>query len=170
MRPAPAALAVAVLLMAAGCAGEPLAPLPVQATGPSTAAPSPLPSVASARPPATTAAATTAPATSATGRPAGPATPSAEPSAGTASLGAVRYDIDLQQTVLDLVRSMCFRVGGMLRLRGIGPGLVTATPADLVAQSYEAGVVDLRFLRPGTVTVRIPQEDRTHTIEVVVIE
>jgi hypothetical protein len=47
---------------------------------------------------------------------------------------------------------------------------VTATPADLVAQSYEAGVVDLRFLRPGTVTVRIPQEDRTHTIEVVVIE
>ena len=99
-----------------------------------------------------------------------PATPPAGPSADTACLGAVRYEIDLQQTELDLITSLCFRVGGVLRLRSIGPGLVTATPADLVAQSYEAGVVDLRFLRPGTVTVGIPQEDRTHTIEVVVIE
>ena len=170
MRPAPAALAAAVLLMVSGCAGEPLAPLPVQATRPSTAAPGPLPSVASARPPATTAATTAAPATRATGRPVRPATPPAGPSADTACLGAVRYEIDLQKTELDLITSLCFRVGGVLRLRGIGPGLVTATPADLVAQSYEAGVVDLRFLRPGTVTVGIPQEDRTHTIEVVVIE
>jgi hypothetical protein len=168
MRPAPATLAVAVLLMVPGCAGEPLAPLPVQVTGPSTATPTP--SSTSGRPPLTTTAVTTAPATRATGRPTRPAPPPAEPSADTACLGAVRYEIDLQETVLDLITSLCFRVGGVLRLRGIGPGLVTATPADLVAQSYEAGVVDLRFLRPGTVTVGIPQEDRTHTIEVVVIE
>jgi hypothetical protein len=169
MRTAPASLAAAVLLaVASGCAGEPLAPLPVQTTGPPAAAPGP--SAAAARSPGTTTAAGTAPATRATGRPARPVTPAAVPSDETACRGAVRYEIDLQQTVLDLITSLCFRAGGVLRLRGIGPGLVTATPADLVAQSYEAGVVDLRFLRPGTVTVRIPQEDRDHTIEVVVIE
>ena len=39
----------------------------------------------------------------------------------------------------------------------------------MAKQSYEAGVVDLRFVRPGTATVTIPQEDQTHTITVVVI-
>jgi hypothetical protein len=86
-----------------------------------------------------------------------------------ACLGAVRYDLDLQNTVLDLIRSMCFHTGGVLRLQGIGPGLVTATPTALVSQSYEAGVVDLRFVNAGTVTVRIPQDERTYTITVVVI-
>jgi hypothetical protein len=84
-------------------------------------------------------------------------------------LGAVRYDLDLRNTVLDLVKSMCFHTGGVLRLQGIGPGLVTATPETLRAYSYEAGVVDLRFLRSGTVTVTIPQDGQTHTITVVVI-
>jgi hypothetical protein len=84
-------------------------------------------------------------------------------------LGAVRYDLDLRNTVLDLVKSLCFHSGGVLRLQGIGPGLVTATPESLRAYSYEAGVVDLRFLRPGTVTVTIPQDEKTYTIHVVVI-
>jgi hypothetical protein len=83
--------------------------------------------------------------------------------------GAVRHDLDLRNTVLDLVTSMCFHTGGVLRLQGIGPGLVNATPGSLVSQSYEAGVVDLRFVRPGTVTVTIPQDEQTHTITVVVV-
>ncbi|MEU4563519.1 hypothetical protein AB0F72_34510 [Actinoplanes sp. NPDC023936] len=83
--------------------------------------------------------------------------------------GAVRYDLDLRNTVLDLITSMCFHTGGVLRLQGIGPGLVTATPRSLVSQSYEAAVVDLRFVRPGTVTVSIPQDSQTHTITVVVV-
>jgi len=83
--------------------------------------------------------------------------------------GAVRHDLDLHNTVLDLVTSMCFHTGGVLRLQGIGPGLVTAAPASLVSRSYEAGVVDLRFVRPGTVTVGIPQDGQTYTITVVVV-
>ena len=39
---------------------------------------------------------------------------------------------------------------------------------DLVSQHYEAGVVDIRFVRPGTVAVTIPKEGREHTITVVV--
>jgi hypothetical protein len=83
--------------------------------------------------------------------------------------GAVRHDLDLRNTVLDLVKSMCFHIGGVLRLQGIGPGLVTATPESLVSQNYEGGVVDIRFLRPGTVTVTIPQDEQTYTITVVVV-
>jgi hypothetical protein len=82
--------------------------------------------------------------------------------------GAVRHDLDLQNTELALIKSMCFHTGGTLRLHSIGPGLVTATPGSLVSSSYEAAVVDLRFLRPGTVTVTIPQDSQTYTIEVVV--
>ena len=51
---------------------------------------------------------------------------------------------------------------------GIGPGLVTAEPESLVSRYYEAGVEDIRFVRPGTVTVTIPQDTETHTITVVV--
>lgn len=86
-----------------------------------------------------------------------------------ACYGAVRHDLDLHNTVLDLVKSMCFHTGGILRLQGIGPGLVTATPGSLVSHSYEGGVVDLRFVRPGTVTVTIPQDEQTYTITVVVV-
>ncbi|WCN83650.1 hypothetical protein [Micromonospora sp. LH3U1] len=56
----------------------------------------------------------------------------------------------------------------MLRIQGIGPGLVTVDRPELVSQQYEAGVVDIRFVRPGTVDVTIPQQDREHTITVVV--
>lgn len=84
--------------------------------------------------------------------------------------GAVRHDLDLRNTVLDLVKSMCFHTGGVLRLQGIGPGLVTATPESLVSENYEAGVVDLRFVRPGTVTASIPQDEQTYTITVVVVD
>jgi hypothetical protein len=82
---------------------------------------------------------------------------------------AGRYNLDLQNTELALIKSMCFRTGGILRMKNIGPGLVTATPERLVSQSYEAAVVDLRFVRPGTVTVTIPLDEQTYTITVVVV-
>ncbi|MEU4222501.1 hypothetical protein [Actinoplanes sp. NPDC026623] len=81
----------------------------------------------------------------------------------------MRYSLDLQSTEIELIRSMCFHIGGTLRLQGIGPGLVTATPERLVSQSYEAGVVDVRFVRAGTVTVTVPQEEQTYEIMVVVV-
>ena len=83
-------------------------------------------------------------------------------------MGAIRYDLDLQNTELALLTSMCFATGAVLRVQGIGPGELTAEPADLVSQQYEGGVVDIRFVRPGTVTVTIPQNGQTYTITVVV--
>jgi hypothetical protein len=38
----------------------------------------------------------------------------------------------------------------------------------VVSESYEAGIVTLRFIRAGTATITVPQEDQTHTITVVV--
>jgi hypothetical protein len=64
---------------------------------------------------------------------------------------------------------MCFTAGGILRLQGIGPGLVTVDPESLASSSYEAGVVEIVFVRPGTVEVTIPHDDRVDTITVVVI-
>jgi hypothetical protein len=82
----------------------------------------------------------------------------------------VRYDIDVPETELELVPSLCFHTGGVLRLQNIGPGLVTVDPEALVSRSYEAGVHDIRFVRAGTVTVTIPKDDRVHEITVVVVE
>jgi hypothetical protein len=46
---------------------------------------------------------------------------------------------------------------------------VKSEPESLVSQSYEGGVVDIRFVRAGTVTVTIPMEQQTYTITVVVV-
>jgi hypothetical protein len=168
-----AAVTTLALLAAAplaACGGDPVAPLPAEAAQPAASATAD-PSL------------TVQPGASATQRstpPRGTAPPAVRPAKPTSTrptstktpstcLGAVRYDLDLQNTVLDLVRSMCFHTGGVLRLKGIGPGLVTSQPSSVVSQSYEAGVVDLRFIRPGTATVTIPQNEQTHTITVVVV-
>lgn len=80
----------------------------------------------------------------------------------------MRYDLPLAETELELLRSLCFATGAVLRIQGIGPGLVTVDRPELVSQHYEAAVVDIRFVRPGTVDVTIPQQDREHIITVVV--
>ncbi|MFG1887790.1 hypothetical protein ACGFIR_07960 [Micromonospora sp. NPDC049051] len=176
-------LAVAVVAVAvAGCGGgdEPVSPLPVQ---PPAASASRSPGPPSGTPPSAppsgpgtpgTAAVVpparrpppAAPSTSTAGR-----TPTATPSSsgppGTC-FGAVRHDVVLAETELALLPSLCFATGGVLRIIGIGPGEVTVDREDLVARSYEAGVVDIRFVRPGTVAVLIPQGGTTHTITVVV--
>jgi hypothetical protein len=169
------ALALTVLAPLAACGDPSVAPRPVQAaeSEPTAASESPAtspgagtsgPGVARQPAPQPVRTRTVKPA------PPRPTTPKPATTEPTGSCyGAVRYDLDLRNTVLDLVKSMCFHTGGVLRLQGIGPGLVTATPASLVSQSYEGGVVDLRFVRPGTVTVTIPQDEQTYTIEVVVV-
>jgi hypothetical protein len=161
----------------AACAGTSVSPRPAQAAGTDTSA-VPTPARSTATPGASSRAEN--PDAGAVRQPAGarpaktrtvkPATakPTTSKPAGTC-YGAVRHDLDLRNTVLDLVKSMCFHTGGVLRLQGIGPGLVTATPGSLVSSSYEAGVVDLRFTRPGTVTLTIPQDEQTYTITVVVV-
>lgn len=98
-------------------------------------------------------------------------TPTVEPTpAGSATptcRGAVRHEVDLSNNER-LDTWMCFQTGGVLRLRGIGPGLVTADPRDLVDMNYEAAVQDIAFVRPGTVTLTITRDERVDTITVVV--
>jgi hypothetical protein len=170
------ALALIAAIPLAACGAPAVSPRPAQAAGNETsAAPSRTPSKASSAP-----ARAGTPEPGAVRKPAGqrptrtrtvkpaPTTPTAEPT-GTC-FGAVRHDLDLHNTELALIKSMCFHTGGVLRLQGIGPGLVTATPGRLVSSNYEAAVVDLRFVRPGTVTVTIPQDEQTYTITVVVVD
>ncbi|MEU7997301.1 hypothetical protein AB0B83_18460 [Micromonospora sp. NPDC049060] len=182
-----AVVAVTVAVPLAGCGGgdAPVSPLPVQAPasrspGPASPSPSALPPSASppspstpGRPPGTSAVVPpsrrpppAAPPTAAAGR-----TPTATRSPGElpgTCFGAVRHDLVLAETELALVRSLCFATGGVLRIIGIGPGEVGVDREDLVSHSYEAGVVDIRFVRPGTVDVLIPQGGTTHTVTVVV--
>jgi hypothetical protein len=183
-RPEVGALALAAVL--SGCAGHQLTPLPVPVRAAETTV---QPSSAAASPTASPAASPApSPTTSRSSRPPAGVTPDApaitipprstsrtpEPKPTTAAPPsscdeAVLVDLDLQNTELALVPSMCFHIGGVLRLHSIGPGLVEATPEALRDYRYEAAVVTLRFLRPGTVTVTIPQDTQTYTIEVVVI-
>ncbi|MCP3781903.1 hypothetical protein NLX85_00770 [Micromonospora sp. A3M-1-15] len=170
-RTALAVLAVlAVLVGASACADRSVSPLPVRPPTPAAstvgAAPSPTSASPTPEPPtATSPSRSPAPPRSRTARP----TPSTSPALPSACLGAVRYDLVLAETELALVPSLCFATGGVLRIRGIGPGLVTVDRADLVSRDYEAGVVDIRFVRTGTVVVTIPQAGRTYPITVVVV-
>ncbi|MEW2375233.1 hypothetical protein AB0883_03885 [Micromonospora sp. NPDC047812] len=182
-----AVVAMIVAVPVAGCGGgdAPVSPLPVQAPaarspGPASPSPSALPSSAlppspstPGRPPSPPAVVPparrpppAAPPTTAAGRtPGATRSPSGPP--GTC-FGAVRHDVVLAETELALLPSLCFATGGVLRIIGIGPGEVTVDREDLVSRSYEGGVVDIRFVRPGTVDVLIPQGGTTHTVTVVV--
>ncbi|WKU05199.1 hypothetical protein [Micromonospora sp. HUAS LYJ1] len=163
--------ATLVLVPVTGCAA-PVAPLPVRppTASPATPAattvaptpPGPVPGSVGATP------SRPAPPPSTPERTPGTRPPSASPRPS-ACLGPVRYDLVLADTELALVRSLCLSVGGVLRLQGIGPGEVTVDREDLVDQNYEAAVVDLRFLRPGTVGVTIPYDGRTYLVTVVVV-
>ncbi|WP_433120008.1 hypothetical protein [Micromonospora sp. CA-246542] len=161
---------LAATVAVAACGADAVSPLPVQPPGPTRSTPTPpatsatpAPSASPSRPPPTS------------GRPPAPPTPRGTPrttppptAATPACRGAVRYDLPLAETEIELLRSLCFATGAVLRIQGIGPGLVTVDRPDLVSQQYEAGVVDVRFVRPGTVAVTIPKEGREHTITVVV--
>ncbi|MFI5927989.1 hypothetical protein ACIA3K_18615 [Micromonospora sp. NPDC051543] len=164
------AVVLAVAVGVAACGADAVAPLPVQPPGPTPATPTPsatsaIPSPAGSpsRPPPTRGRPPAPPSTRGTPRTTPPPT-----AATPACRGAVRYDLPLAETELELLRSLCFATGAVLRIQGIGPGLVSVDRPELVSQQYEAGVVDIRFVRPGTVDVTIPEEGREHTITVVV--
>ena len=164
------ALALIVLASAAACGSDLVSPLPVQTAGQPSA--STASQTSSATPAASTPPANAPPTKGQNPGPKPTRTKTTRPPTSappTSCFGAIRHDLDLQNTELALIKSMCFKAGGVLRLQGIGPGLVTVEPASLVAQNYEGGVVDIRFLRPGTVTVTIPQDEQVYTITVVVI-
>lgn len=155
---------------AAACGSEALSPLPIETpTQSAPATPTQLPPATPSQP-AVAAPSVWRPPVTIPSPSTKPATPQLTPTQTQSSTcwGAIRYDLDLLNTELALVRPMCFKTGGVLRLQGIGPGLVTAEPAALVVQSYEAAVVDIAFIRPGTVTVTIPQDEQIYTITVVV--
>ncbi|WP_246002440.1 hypothetical protein [Allorhizocola rhizosphaerae] len=79
------------------------------------------------------------------------------------------YDLHLQTTELSFIKSMCFAVGGILRIRSLGPGQLKVEPQGLTSVDYEAAVYDVRFVRPGTVAITIPQDQQEdHVITVVI--
>lgn len=170
---------LAASLAAAGCTVEPaVSPLPTEAA--SAAAPA----VSSATPPRSASAgptsagpASASPTVSPRGaeRPAGPArttrprVPEPTTAASSSSCqGAVVHTIDLATDELALVPAMCVGPGAVLRIENVGPGEVTTDSPDLVDQNYEAGIVEIRFLRAGTVVVTIPQAGEAYDIAVVV--
>ncbi|AXO37599.1 hypothetical protein [Micromonospora sp. B006] len=171
--------ALAVLAGTPACADRPVSPLPVRPPVTSAAAPSaattpaaltPAPGVSgvaapSRATPANSPARSRPPAAPRTTRP----TPPVRTTPPAACLGPVRYDLVLAETELALLKSLCFAAGGVLRIQGIGPGEVTVDREDLVSRNYEAGVVDIRFVRTGTVVVTIPQDGRAYPITVVVV-
>lgn len=169
-------------LVLAGCAAEPaVSPLPTEAVTPSPAA---------GTGPAGASPASAGPAgTGPTGATSARAAPSASPTARTrpapppptrrtprpttkppspACQGAVVHTIDLTTDELALAPALCFGTGAVLRVENIGPGEVTTDAPQLVDQNYEAGIVEIRFLRAGTVVVTIPQGGTAHDLTVVV--
>ncbi|MDW5326523.1 hypothetical protein [Plantactinospora sp. KLBMP9567] len=166
-------------VLAAGCGSAPVAPLPGQWPTPT--------------PPATATGSRTSTVPS---RPAGtPATSAAvSPPAGTprrtrtrtrtrtpprtsptvelspACLPAVIYTVDGSDPAA-MPEALCLTVAAILRIQNVWPEAVTATPPEQVARHWEAGVLDCRMLRPGTVTVEIASETGgSHTITVLVVE
>ncbi|MEE6308900.1 hypothetical protein V1634_18875 [Plantactinospora veratri] len=161
-------------VLAAGCGSAPVAPLPGQWPTPTpsgTATASPISEVSS--PPSGAPLPSATPAVSApAGTPRRTRTPprtSPTVDLSPACLPAVIYTVDGSDPAA-MPEALCLTVAAILRIQNVGPGTVTATPPEQVAQHWEGGVVDCRMLRPGTVTVEITGETGSHTITVLVVE
>lgn len=100
-------------------------------------------------------------------RTAGPTSPGVD--LPPACLPAVIYAVDGSDHAL-LPKALCLTVASVLRIQNVGPGTVTATPADRVAQHWEGGVIDCRLLSAGSVSVEITGETGSHTITVLVVD
>lgn len=164
--------ALAASLAMVGCAAEsPVSPLPTEAateTAPvRSAAAGPASRASSVSPPRPSPASTSSPSRRPLVTPS-PSRTSTRPPASPSCEGAVVHTIDVAADELALVPAMCLAAGAVLRIENIGPGEVTTDSPELVAQHYEAGIVEVRFVRRGTVVVTIPQGGRTYDITVVV--
>lgn len=155
-------LALITVLPAAACGSQPVSPLPVEA-GTATPSQSVSPSAAESTPPANAPPKVQNP--PAVQR---PKTSTSRPTAPSSCKGAIRETVDVHNTELALLKSMCFATGAVLRLRNTGPETVTATPDSLVSANYEGGGYDIRLLRPGTATVKIKKDGQTYPITVVI--
>jgi hypothetical protein len=174
-----AALALAVVGPAAACGSESVSPLPTEPSGqPLAASSSQSPASTSSQPPSATPSASTPRANPPTswGSPplptptktrSRPPTNPASSGPPSSCMGAIQYDLDLRNTA-PLPTSLCFATGAVLRIQGVGPDEISVEPTNLVSGDWEAGVEDIRFTSPGTVTVTVPQDTETHTITVVV--
>jgi hypothetical protein len=173
--------ALAASLAAAGCTAErPVSPLPTEAVtttisvappraalGPSPSRSSPSTSPSPSPSPPVSPRPTEPPPTRT--HPTPPPTKATNPTRTTSSCeGAVVHTIDVAKDELALVPSFCLATGAVLRVVNIGPGEVTTDAPDRVDQRYEAGVVEIRFVRTGTVVVTIPQQGQPHDVTVVV--
>ncbi|TDC37505.1 hypothetical protein E1166_20060 [Micromonospora sp. KC213] len=76
------------------------------------------------------------------------------------------YEIDGADTA-DRPRSLCIAVGGVLRVRNVGPEELTATPPGLAVCRYEAGIYNCQLVETGTVSITLTYPS-AHTIRVVV--
>ncbi|GLW28293.1 hypothetical protein [Actinoplanes regularis] len=65
--------------------------------------------------------------------------------------------------------SPCLRLGATLRVVNLGPGLLSATPADAVTCHYEAGVHACRFRRPASVVFTATSDATTRSVTAVVV-
>jgi hypothetical protein len=156
---------LAVLALAASgvaaCSAKPVSPLPGEA-----------PSAPPAASATTSAPASPAPRPSNSRKSPAPTHTSARPSRThtlpPACLGAVLYTVDATGTD-PLPRSLCLKVGAVLRVQHVVGNTLSAEPADKVSQAYEAGVVDVRFLEPATVRVTFPEHGTQFTITVVAV-
>jgi hypothetical protein len=65
--------------------------------------------------------------------------------------------------------SPCLRIGATLRVVNLGPGLLTATPADAVSCRYEAGIFACQFRRPASVVFTATLESASRSVTAVAV-
>jgi hypothetical protein len=63
----------------------------------------------------------------------------------------------------------CMKLGAVLRVENLGPGLLTVTPSNLVSCVYEAGIHQCRLVREGTFTAQTNGSGGIRAITVVAI-
>ncbi|MCU7730996.1 hypothetical protein ODJ79_45400 [Actinoplanes sp. KI2] len=163
-----AALLATVLI--AACGSDPVQPVSGQSGGASSAPASsyvPTPPAASGTTTPTTPTTPTRP-TKPTRPPTSPTKRPPSPSPTSACLGAVVYTISGDPSD-QYPKSLCMKIGGVLRIEHVAPGTVSADPAGSVTREYEAGVYTVRFIRTGTVTVQVALDSGTRTTAVVVV-
>ncbi len=97
--------------------------------------------------------------------------PTVEPANEPACLGAEIVEVEVDSQDLSFAETDCMKVGGVLRLRGIDPtaNMVSVTPESYVKRHYEAGVVDIRFIRKGTVEIEVRLDGNKYPLTRVIV-